>query len=112
MLKTIHLRVLYLKYSYFTLSKVHLLRQRSVVMKIFGQTAGAVGCFPVLSSCAVFTQKGSHIGVCVQDVHMSLQKWMIRGKSDEVPVFAWNDLMPGSNRSWFSTAKIHAELGF
>lgn len=36
-------------------------------------------------------------------LRMNLQ--VTGGKGDDVPVFAWNDLMPGSNRNLFGTAK-------
>lgn len=37
---------------------------------------------------------------------------MTGGKRDDVPVFAWNDLMPGSNGNLFGTAKIISRVAF
>lgn len=34
------------------------------------------------------------------------------GKGDDVPVFAWNDLMPGSNSNFFGTAKTISRVAF
>lgn len=34
------------------------------------------------------------------------------GKRDDVPVFAWDDLMPGSNRNLFGTAKNISSVAF
>jgi len=37
--------------------------------------------------------------------YRTLQWQVTGGKRDDVPVFAWNDLMPGSKTNFFGTAK-------
>lgn len=39
----------------------------------------------------------------------NLQQQVTGGKRDDVPVFAWNDLKPGSNRNLFGTAKKYKQ---